>query len=408
VLETNRPRADKGDQVNYSNPGMVNSPGQNSTMRLYSGVGFGASNGDPGDPLEFDGLMTQNNSALAYNSKGSPSVTPTPGQHFYFEDPDGVDRRAMGAYADTTMIDDGSTANTSTYQPSTKRIGLPEATADTLDNTADPTPTSQSQSRPLILNRPFRNVGEMSYAFTGIPWRNIDFFTPESGFSALLDTFCITPPPPSALVAGKVDLNTRNNNVLQALVSGAYVDEVANSTSAPPTYALPPLTSTEAANVAGKLIGITTDTTHPWRGPLPNVSSLVGRYIANPGTSTNGFTDLYTYSSPSPPTSVNGNTLNGMTYAGLSAALDSTVYANASTPLIQRFRESAIRPLAASGQVRVWNLLLDIVAQSGHYPKSATGLDQFVVDGQTHLWVHVALDRLTGQVLDKQVEVVTP
>jgi hypothetical protein len=84
-----------------------------------------------------------------------------------------------------------------------------------------------------------------------------------------------------------------------------------------------------------------------------------------------------------------------------------TTSAQFSSPLIQRFRESALRPLATAGQVRVWNLLIDVVAQTGHYPKAATGFDQFVVEGQTHLWVHVALDRYTGQVIDKQVEVVS-
>ncbi len=202
------------------------------------------------------------------------------------------------------------------------------------------------------------------------------------------------------MVAGKVDLNTRNAGVLQAVVSGAYVDEVANSSAAPPGYALPPLTSTEAANVAGKLISITSDTAHAWRGPLQNVAGLAGRFIATPGTVSG--TDYYAYTPPSP---VSGQ-LTSAIYAGLSATLDSSVYANAATPLIQRFRESAIRPLAACGQVRVWNLLIDVVAQTGRYPRTADGLDQFVVDGQRRLWIHVAIDRYTGQVIDKQVEVV--
>jgi hypothetical protein len=389
---------------------MTSDPGQNANMRIYSGTGFSASGGaaENGAPNEYDGMLTQNNPAIFFNSRNA-----TPNIHLYFEDADGVARRAMGAYADTTLVDDGTPVNTPLAVSSTKRIGLPLATADNIADTGLATPQSQSQSRPLILNRPFRSVAEMSYAFSGIPWRNIDFFTPESGYSALLDTFCIVPPPASALVAGKVDLNTRNVGVLQALVAGAYVDEVNNTSSTgsanpfSPTYTLPPLTSTEAANVASKLIGITSDTTHAWRGPLPNVSSLVGRFISNTGTTT-GFTDFYTYSSPGGTTSVSGTSLSSVTYAGLSAALDGTVYSNTSTPLIQRFRESAIRPLAAAGQVRVWNLLLDVVAQTGHYPKTATGFDQFVVEGQTHLWVHVAIDRLTGQVLDKQVEVVTP
>jgi hypothetical protein len=73
---------------------------------------------------------------------------------------------------------------------------------------------------------------------------------------------------------------------------------------------------------------------------------------------------------------------------------------------IQRFREAPIRALAASGQTRVWNLLIDVVAQTGRYPESAADLSKFVVEGEQHYWVHVAIDRYTGQIIDKQIEVV--
>jgi hypothetical protein len=33
-------------------------------------------------------------------------------------------------------------------------------------------------------------------------------------------------------------------------------------------------------------------------------------------------------------------------------------------------------------------------------------LSNFIVEGEQHYWVHVALDRFTGQVIDKQIEVV--
>ena len=33
-------------------------------------------------------------------------------------------------------------------------------------------------------------------------------------------------------------------------------------------------------------------------------------------------------------------------------------------------------------------------------------LDQFLVEGEQRYWVHVAIDRLTGEVIDKQTEVV--
>ena len=54
-------------------------------------------------------------------------------------------------------------------------------------------------------------------------------------------------------------------------------------------------------------------------------------------------------------------------------------------------------------------LLIDVVAQSGRYPAGAAAGNfktGFVVDGEQRYWVHVAIDRMTGQVLDKQVEVV--
>ena len=82
------------------------------------------------------------------------------------------------------------------------------------------------------------------------------------------------------MVAGKVDLNTRQAPIIQALVAGAYRDEWSNAAT-PPSYALPPINNTEAASVASKLIQYTNDTTDTWRGPLGKVSDLVGRFIAN-------------------------------------------------------------------------------------------------------------------------------
>jgi hypothetical protein len=58
-------------------------------------------------------------------------------------------------------------------------------------------------------------------------------------------------------------------------------------------------------------------------------------------------------------------------------------------------------------QSRVWNWVIDVVAWCGHYKPNATDLqNDFVVEREQHYWVHVAIDRYTGQVLDKQIEVV--
>jgi len=69
-------------------------------------------------------------------------------------------------------------------------------------------------------------------------------------------------------------------------------------------------------------------------------------------------------------------------------------------------RESIARALGEADQTRTWNLMIDVIAQSGRYPPNASTLAGFVVEGEQHYWVHVAIDRLTGEVLDKQIEVV--
>jgi hypothetical protein len=69
-------------------------------------------------------------------------------------------------------------------------------------------------------------------------------------------------------------------------------------------------------------------------------------------------------------------------------------------------RESIARALGEADQTRTWNLLIDVIAQSGRYPPNASSLAGFLVEGEQHYWVHVAIDRFTGQVVDKQIEVV--
>ena len=73
---------------------------------------------------------------------------------------------------------------------------------------------------------------------------------------------------------------------------------------------------------------------------------------------------------------------------------------------VQRLRDATLRALSSSGQTRVWNLMIDLFVQTGRYPATATGFNDYMVDGQAHYWVHLAIDRLTGQLLDRRVETV--
>ena len=78
-----------------------------------------------------------------------------------------------------------------------------------------------------------------------------------------------------------------------------------------------------------------------------------------------------------------------------------------SNQTVKARREVVARAISSLSQTRTWNLLIDVVAQSGRYKPNATSLqNDFLVEGEQHYWVHVAIDRLTGQVIDKQIEVV--
>jgi hypothetical protein len=51
--------------------------------------------------------------------------------------------------------------------------------------------------------------------------------------------------------------------------------------------------------------------------------------------------------------------------------------------------------------------MIDVIAQSRRYKPNATSLqNDFIVEGEQRYWVHVAIDRFTNQVIDKQIEVV--
>ena len=396
LMPTERPAATRGQNYTYKMPCSDMAQGGsflNNQMGWYSSATyFGQSSG--GNSQYYYGLLSQNNPAVKlYGTDGSTI------QSLYYEDPDGVCRRAMGAYVPATGTPSGS-FGTST----TTTVGLPMALTMASCSNGVITPSTQSQSRPIILHRQFKTVGEMSYAFRGTPWKNIDFFTPESGDAALLDVFCVNEPPQDAIVAGKVNLNTRNAPVLAAILSGAYRDELT-------TNKLPALTGTTSTGttvpnaIAQTLLSITTGT-QAWKGPLTNVADLVGHYVyPDPGPVTD--TDVYQYTILNTQSSVSNQQ---QTYAGFSAALsgsniwDSNATNSTASQNIQRFHEAPIRALAACGQTRVWNLCIDVIAQTGRYPYSAQNPTQFMVEGEKRYWVHVAIDRMTGNVIDMQTE----
>jgi len=176
----------------------------------------------------------------------------------------------------------------------------------------------------------------------------LDFFTKESGDAALLDLFCINSAP--ALVSGRVDLNTQQQPVLEAVIAGSIkVDEADNVVS-----------DADATTLAQSLRGFTAGT-GTGQGPLKNRAELVTRWIG-------------------------------------------TLPSSSADEIIKRRREAPIRALSDIGNVRTWNLLIDVIAQSGRYLKKADSINQFTVEGERRYWLHVAIDRYTGKVVSRQLE----
>jgi hypothetical protein len=171
------------------------------------------------------------------------------------------------------------------------------------------------------------------------------------------------------MVAGKVNLSGQQAPVLQSILAGAILDEV-NTTPIAGTGNSATSAPVIAANIVTET-SMPTSTATPTPCPLVNRSELVTR----PG--------LLNYILPVPATG---------------AAHDQRVKSR---------REALVRAVSSVSQTRTWNLLIDVVAQSGRYKPNATSLqNDFLVEGEQHYWVHVAIDRLTGQVIDKQIEVV--
>ena len=215
--------------------------------------------------------------------------------------------------------------------------------------------------RPIVMNRPFRSVGEMSYAFRDQPFKTVDFFSASSPDAALLDLFSVNDyKDASGTRAGVINLNTRQPLSLAAIVKNTIRREETTrtmDTGSPPAPSPAPslLTAATATSVGTSLVSLTGTT------PVLNKAELT-RLIASE---------------------------TGM------------------GPTVQKTQREAIaRALGESDQTRTWNLMIDVIAQSGRYPPVATSLSDFVVEGEKRYWLHIAIDRFTGEVIDQQLEAV--
>lgn len=277
--------------------------------------------------------------------------------NYKYLDPDGIRRRGMAAYWTGSSFDGQPLAN---YNNPNTGKARPDVT----------------RNRPVILNRPFRSVAELGYVFRDTPWRNLDFFTVESGDSALLDFFCIYDTEDDSgrslvpltdegvpVVAGKVNLNTRHPEVLASLIRGAARENQ--------TTASLPISDTDALVLGQGIVNFTTSSASE-KGPLMSLADLVGRPVG--------------------PTK----------YIGFANELSSLLTVAEDIAVKQR-RETILRALVDSGSTRTWNVLIDVIAQSGRVSPDGK---KFFPAGERRIWASTAIDRFTAKVIGRQWETV--
>jgi Tfp pilus assembly protein PilX len=334
---------------------------------------------------------------------GDPRSGVSPASPAYYADPDGVVRPGDG-YFSNVNTGDGIMTYTSAGTGGTA-VGDTTATGNGTGN-------SQHGRRPVILNRPFRSIGELGYVFRDLPFKTLDFFTPSSADAALLDVFSLTDESKvsanvmNSVVAGQVDINNAPLPVLQALVSGGAKKDLdakynlgsetpnsSNSVSGTPTGSFTPIplaianlvnpaTATSLINPAAVLTGAPE--------PLINRSNLVTQLISN-------FQYTKVTTGPAP--------FHIKTYTPLTSC-PSTDTADQGN---KAYLEAPIRALADVTNTRTWNLLIDVIAQSGQMSPTAKSTDanalsEFIVQGEKRYWLHIAIDRYTGKIVAQQLE----
>lgn len=260
-----------------------------------------------------------------FNGRGSSGVATTPtgitmntdGAAFRYTDPDGILRWGDSGFGANGML------------------------------------SNETATRPIVLNRAFRSVGEMGYAFRDLPWKSLDFFSERSGDSALLDVFCISESPDDGIVANRVALNSASDAVIRAMLTeGLRRDAGGAAGSSVPADRL---SNAELTTI------VTAIRTTRTANPFLNRNELVTRVMAALPTAGTSFT-------------------------------------------IKRQREAVIRALADVMETRNWNLMVDVIAQSGKLRPGGSKAADFIVEGESRTWDFFSIDRITATVLDQTSE----
>jgi hypothetical protein len=254
--------------------------------------------------------------------------------------------------------------------PENYAYGVEQMSFDNPHESVDRPPFAPGPDSPPLpanyprLNRRFESVGEFGYAYNPAytPPRTLDFGSATSKDSTILDFFTYNS---ASNRAGIVNLNTRNPYVLASIISGAWVQD-------PGHEILPPAPPVPATTLVSQPDAV-----------------AAGQAIVQETTNT---------------TSGHGPVLTRADVARLAAV------ASAAVPNLtgsDEAKQTIARALAETGQARTWNLMIDVIAQTGKYApgtQNLTDATKFVVQGEKRYWLHIALDRDDGTVLGTQLE----
>ena len=208
-----------------------------------------------------------------------------------------------------------------------------------------PPPVPQNYT---LLNRRFENVGEFGYAYNPASTttsKTLDFASSASHDKPLLDFFTYNT---ASKRAGIVNLNTRNGPVLASIIRGALLHDLGAENT--PTNVVSPTQPPVDALAAGQAIVAAT-------------------------------------------TAAGGAAVNRADVARLAAAAAAAVPGTLGAS--DEAKQTIARALAEAGQARTWNLMIDVIAQTGKYKPNAPDLTagNFVVEGEKRYWLHISLGR---------------
>jgi len=204
------------------------------------------------------------------------------------------------------------------------------------------------ESLPLAItvNSPFRSMGELGYVYRDSLLATLDFWSANSPDAALLDLFSMNDNE-LRVVAGQVNPNNAPAPVLQTIMKGVLENRVP---------VISTLNKADAEKIATALAARLSGTPLGNRADLPAALDAAMKTAGVPGLASK------------PP------------------------------------GEAPLRALSSVTNTRTWNLMIDVVVQTGVFSPGAQTLDNFVVQGERRYWLHIALDRFTGKVVDQQLE----